>query len=156
MNINRLLSNPSTLAVLITCLLSASALCAQTYVGHEKLTGLPTQLEATVYPILGGPSTIKVIFNNLTGGQVRVVIRNEKGQAVYSEFESIARYRRCFNLSYLPQGQYTVELSKKNEQYTRAFTIEPPATSYITMGSQPGQKTPKSPVDTKLIVSQQD
>ena len=155
MNVNRFFVNRSTLVVLIACLLSASALRAQTFVGHEKLTQSPSQLEATVYPLTNAPSTIKVIFNNLTGGQVRVVIRDEKGKVVYSEFESIARYRRCFDLSYLTNGRYTVELSKKNESYTRAFAVEPATTmSRIALVDEPVRKTPKQPADTKLIVSQ--
>ncbi|GAB3639370.1 hypothetical protein [Spirosoma arcticum] len=150
----RFILSRSTFVVLIALLLSASALHAQTFVGREKLTESPTQLEATVYPVGNSPSTINVIFNNLTGGQVRVVIRNEKGQAVYSAFESVARYRRYLNLSYLPQGQYTVELSKQNDRYTQTFAIEPPAMSYVTMGSRPARKAPELPIDRKLIVSQ--
>ena len=154
MIINRFILSCSTFVGLSALLLSASALHAQTFVGREKLTESPTQLEATVYPVSNAPSTINVIFNNLTGGQVRVVIRNGKGEAVYSAFESVARYRRYLNLSNLSAGQYTVELSKRDEHYTQAFTIEPPAVSYITMGSHPAQKTPVLPVDKKLIVSQ--
>ena len=154
MNVNRFFVNRSTVVVLIACLLSASALRAQSFAGHEKLTQSPSQLEATVYPLTNAPSTIKVIFNNLTGGQVRVVIRSDKGKVVYSEFESIARYRRCFDLSYLPEGRYTIELSKPNERFSQAFVIEPSTASYVTMSSQPVRKTPEFPVNTKLIVSQ--
>lgn len=156
MNVHRFFVNRSTLVVLITCLLSASALRAQTLAGREKLAESPQpQLEATVFPLTNAPSTIKVIFNNLTGGSVRVVIRDDKGKTVYTEFESIARYRRHFDLSGLPNGQYTVELSKKNEHYTQAFAIvEPPIASYVTLIDQPARKTPGQPVDKKLIVSQ--
>ena len=155
MNVNRVFLSRSTLAVLITCLLSASALRAQTVVGQEKPAESPAQLEAAVYPSVNPPSTIKVVFNNLTGGSVRVVIRDDKGKTVYSEFESIARYRRHFDLSALPNGQYTVELSKKNGYYTQAFAIvEPPIASHIALIDQPARKTPEQPVDKKLIVSQ--
>lgn len=154
MNINRFFVNCGTSAVLITCLLSASALRAQTFAGQAELTELPAQLEATVYPLAELPSTIKVIFNNMAGGQVRVMIRDEKGKVFYSELESIARYRRRFDLSSLPEGHYMVELSKQNEHYAQAFVIEMPTTSHITMGTRPARKLPEPPVNKKLIVSQ--
>ena len=155
MNVNRLFSSYGTLAVLTTCLLSASVTQAQTYVGQQTLTESPSHLEAAVYPLSNQRSTIKVIFNNLTGGSVRVVIRDEKKKVVYEEYETTARYRRNFNLSELPEGKYMVELSKQKEQYSQAFSIGMPATmSNIALLNPPVQNSPDKPVVGRLIVSQ--
>lgn len=155
MNVNRLFSSYGTLAVLTTCLLSAPVTQAQTYVGRQTLTESPSHLEANVYPLSNQPSTIKVIFNNLTGGEVRIVIRSAKGTVVYDAFESTARYRRNFNLSELPEGQYTVELNKQKEQYSQAFSIGTPATvSHIALLNPPVQNSPDKPAVGRLIVSQ--
>ncbi|WP_020603388.1 hypothetical protein [Spirosoma spitsbergense] len=137
----------SALAALITCLLSASSLTtmAQTYNGQLKLADASDQIEANVYPLSNRPATIKVIFNNRTSGAVRVVIRDGKGKIHYDAYESIALYRRNFDLSGLPVGDYTVELSKRNEKVARIFAINPPATNWITMEMPAKQDTPDQP-----------
>ncbi len=152
MKINLFLLKRSALSVLTTCLLSVGSLQAQTFVGRENLAQSPSNLEAAVYPLSNSPSKIKVIFNNPAGGSVRVMIRDGKGNVFYDEYESITRYRRCFDLSGLPQGNYKVELSKRKEQYTQAFTIEPPAPakSHIALVNPPIQKTPDKPADRTL------
>ena len=143
-------------AVLTACLLSASISQAQTFTGQKMLSASPVQLEASVYPLTNVPSTIKVSFNNRMGGSVRVVIRNEKGKVFYDEFESTAFYRRKFDLSPLPEGNYTVELSKRGQYYAQAFVIdEPEPKSHIAMGTAPTKIAPDNKLaDKKLIVSQ--
>jgi|GEM_PF-2556647 len=137
----------SALAALTACLLLVSSpiTMAQTYDGQLKLADAPAQLEASVYPLSNRAATIKVIFNNQTGGSVRVVIRDGQGKVHYDEYESIALYRRNFDLSQLPVGNYTVELSKRNEHVARTFTINPPATNWITMDMPSKQDTPDLP-----------
>lgn len=137
----------SALAALTTCLLLASSptTMAQTYDGQLKLADAPAQLEAVVYPLSGRPATIKVIFNNRTGGMVRVVIRDGRGKVHYDESEAIELYRRNFDLSGLPAGNYTVELSKRNEHVAQTFVINPPATNWITMDSPSKRDVPDLP-----------
>ena len=132
------------LAALTTCLLLASSptATAQTYNGQLKLVDAPTQLEANVYPLSNRTATIKVIFNNPTGGAVRVIIRDGQGKVHYDAYESTALYRRNFDLSGLPFGNYTVELSKRNEKVARTFAINAPATNWITMETSSKQDTP--------------
>lgn len=154
MKINHIFGHYKTLVVATACLLSASAIQAQTFAGQEKLSVSPAGFEASVYPILNSPATIKVSFNNLTAGGVKVIIRDEKGHPVYEEFETVAHYRRRFDLSPMPAGTYTLELRKKNDLLTQTFSIEPPASTRIAMTSQPIRKAPETPVEKKLIVSQ--
>ncbi|GAB4023032.1 DUF3244 domain-containing protein [Spirosoma koreense] len=142
-----------TLLVGITMLVSASSLHAQTFTGQDKLTTTPSGLEAVVYPVVNKPSTIRLNFDNPLPGGVRVVIRNEKGAIVYDEFETVANYRRNFDLIGMPAGTYTLELNKSNAHFSQAFTIEPPTLGRIAMGNRPERKAPKEPVDNKLIVS---
>ena len=134
-------SHRSALAALLICLLSAPSLTtlAQTYKGQLMLTDAPTQLEANVFPVSNRFATIKVIFNNPTGGEVRLIIRDGKGNVHYDDYSSIAMYRRNFDLSQLPVGAYTVELTKQEKHFARTFAINPPATNWITMD------TPSSP-----------
>ncbi len=135
MKTNRSFSAYSALAALTTWLLlsSSQTSTAQTYSGQLKLTEAPAQLEAAVYSLSSRPATIRVNFNNPTGGSVRLIIRDEQGKIWYEGAESIALYRRNFDLSGVPAGKYTVELSKKNEHLTHTFAIKPPAMNWITM-----------------------
>lgn len=140
---------------LTACMLSAASVQAQTFPGATKLADAPAHLEATVYPVTNMPNTIRVNFNNPTSGQVRVVIRNQENKIFYDEFETTPKYRRRFDLSSLPEGNYTVELSKTKEHYNQAFTVEPPSTkSRIAMVNPNFQPTPDRPAATRLIVSQ--
>lgn len=149
----------SALAALTASLLLAASPTtkAQTYNGQLKLTDTPLQLETNVYPISTRPGFIKVIFNNLKKGAVQVVIRNEQGKVFYDEFESIALYRRNLDLSNLPAGDYTVELSTRTEHVVRTLAINtpPPATSYIALGVPSKQDIPILPKKNKrLLVNQ--
>ena len=154
MKANRFSLTHYALGALTACLLSTSATQAQTFTGQSGLRATPASFEAMIYPVSTQPSKIKINFDNRTAGQVRVVIRDEKGNRIYDEYEAVAEYRRYFDFAPMAAGTYTVELSKKNDKFTQTFTIEPPTTSRITMASPPVRKTPELPVDTKLIVSQ--
>lgn len=154
MKANRFSLQYGALGALMACLLSAPSTQAQTFTGQTKLTATPASFEACVYPVTTQPSKIKVNFNNRTAGGVHVVIRDEKGKRVYDEFETVVYYRRCFDLSPMAAGTYTLELSKQNDKFVQQFTIEPPAMSHITMSGPPARTTPELPVNTKMIVSQ--
>ena len=68
----------------------------------------------------------------------------------------ISQYRRDFDLSTLPEGNYVVELSKRKEHYTQTFAINPPVQmpGKIAMTGPIHQKTLDKPIFKKLIVSQ--
>ena len=70
----------------------------------------------------------------------------------YDEFESGGRCRRALNLSSVPAGAYTVELSKDKERLLRTFLIEPPVASHITLIDKSDQQMPVSSASKKLIV----
>ena len=154
MKANRFSLTHFALSALTISLLSVQPTQAQTFTGQEKLQAAPASFEAMIYPVSTQPSKIKINFNNLTAGDVRVVIRDEKGHSIYDEYEAVAQYRRYFDFSPMEAGTYTVELSKRNDKFTQTFTIEPPTTSRITMVSPPARKTPELPVNKNLIVSQ--
>lgn len=160
MNANLFTRQFSTMSLLIAILLSAASVQAQTFSGQPELSASPINIEAVVYPLTNRPSAIKVIFNNLTAGGVRVIIRDQTGKSIYDEFETIPRYRRVFDLSTMPAGNYSVELRKKNELFAQAFSIDTPAptavTSYISMKTQPVHKVPGTLTDKKLALSQKN
>ncbi|MBD2755943.1 DUF3244 domain-containing protein [Spirosoma validum] len=153
MKTNRFFAYYSTLAVVATCLLSAPSTHAQTFTGREKLTVEPISFQAIAYPVTNTQAAIRVNFDNRTAGGVSVAILDEKGHRLYNRFETTVAYRCRLDLSSLPAGKYTLELSKKGEYFTRSFTIEPPTMGYITMGDQPVQRAPEQVVDKKLVVS---
>ena len=153
MSINPFSVRYRLLFVVATCLFSVASIRAQTFTGQNKLPEVPTGLEAVVYPVTTIPGTLNVMFNNRTPGGVHVVIRNEIGRKIYDEYETTRQYRRRFDLSSMPAGNYIVELSKRNGHFVQTFTIEPPTISYITMGNRPVEKKTELPVDKKLIVS---
>jgi hypothetical protein len=150
------------LAALTVGLLLASSptATAQLYDGQLKLADQSTQLETNVYPLASRPGVIKVIFNNRKKGAVQVVIRNEQGKVFYDAFEYVTLYRQDFNLSNLPTGNYSVELSTRDEHIVRSLAINtpPPATNYIAMGSPSKQEIPVPALPTKknkrLLVNQ--
>lgn len=154
MKTNHKFAHFGILMTVTACLLAAPSSHAQTFAGQEKLTTTPASFEAIIYPVSTRPATIRVNFNNPTAGGIRVVIRDEKGREIYSEFETVAQYRQRFDLSPMPAGKYTIELKKRDDHFAQTFTIEKPTTSYITMGNQPVMKKIEPPVDKKLIVSQ--
>ncbi|MCX6216819.1 hypothetical protein [Spirosoma sp.] len=127
MSANRFLPTYDTRVVLIALFLYAPFLQAQTFTGQPKLTPLPAGFEAMVYPSTTQPSTVRVVFNNPTGGSVRVQIENTEGQIFYDAYETVRQYRRRFDLAILPAGNYTIVLSKQNSRYAQAFVIDPPA-----------------------------
>ncbi len=146
MKIKFIFLHRSASAGLTIYLLLAASLTtmAQTYKARLALTDAPAQLEASVFPLTSRPGVIKVMFNNLSRSDVRVMIRDEKGEVRYDAYESIAKYRRSFDLSELPAGSYTIELIKKREHVVRTFAINapPPATKWITMSIQGSQDLP--------------
>lgn len=148
--------SPGTIAVLTTFLLSAATLKAQTFNGKPTLAESPSTFEAVVFPLSNAPTTLRVIFNNFTGGAVRVVVRNREGAVFYENYETVQKYRRRFDLSQLPQGTYMVELSKQKESFLQAFAINPPVEpqSQIALLAPSPQKTPAQPAEKKLAVRQ--
>ncbi|GAB4024884.1 hypothetical protein [Spirosoma gilvum] len=139
-----------SLAVLSVCLFSALSLQAQTFDGGAKLVNSP-HLEAAIYPVSSYPSAIKVVYNNRTGGSVRVVIKNDKGRIFYDEFEKTPLYRRRFDLSELPQGNYIVELSKQEEHFAQSLSIESPFRTNIAMMDVPIQNIVDRSTETKMV-----
>lgn len=154
MNANRFFPHQLSLAALTLCLLSAPSLRAQTPSGPTFSTQSSPNLEVSVFPLGNRTSAIRVIYNNHTGRIVEVFIKDQKGKIWYQESDYFQFYRRNFDLSLLPEGQYTVDLVTKNEHVARSFTIDSPASvkSRIAMNNLPG--LPETPVATKLIVSQ--
>ena len=151
MKANRFYPNTGTCIVLLSFLLAAASLQAQTFTSRQALTDSPAQLEAVIFPVSNQPNTIRVNFNNRTAGAVRVVIKDAKGQIYYNELEVATLYRRSFDLCSLPTGAYTVELSKSKERFAQTFVIEPSVVSHITMQTQPGQQTPNLADSKKLV-----
>lgn len=151
MKTNKFFLRYKPLFVVAAFLLSASSMQAQTFTGQEKLTATPSSFEAIAYP--AGPAAIRVNFNNMTAGGVSVIIRDEKGYKVYENLERVTAYRSRLDLSSLPVGKYTLELSKKGDQFIRSFTIEPPTAGFITMTTPSAEKTAEPVVNKKLITS---
>ncbi len=155
MKTNRFFPHPNTLIAIVGCLLSATSIQAQTFTGQSQLTASPKDLEALIYPVATRPSTIRVNFDNTVGCSVRVVIRDQQGRVFYDELEGAKYFGGYFDLSFLPTGNYSIELSKHQViEYARAFMIEPPSQGHISMGYPPNQESVKLLGEKTLVVKQ--
>ena len=155
MKANRFFPHHLSLVGLTAFLLSALSLQAQTFSGPESPAQLPSDMEVNIFPLSNVPSAIKVIFNNPTGGIVRIAILDDKGKVHYEELAPETKYRRRFDLSLLPEGKYTIDLSKQNEHYTQNFSIDLPVnTTRIAMANPLIRQNPVKPSSAKLAISQ--
>ena len=149
MKLNRFYLTHATLGLLMLGFVATTSIQAQTIQGQLGQNASPSPFEAVMYPMNGSSPAIKVNFENLSGGSVRVVIRDTRGVVFYDEYEPTAHYRRSFNFSSMPAGEYTIQLSKRNKQYMRTFVVESLVERHIALK---GESTPDT--DKNVAVKQ--
>ena len=137
MKFGRFYPKHATLSLLIFGFVATASVQAQTVQSQSGQNESNELFSAVMYPMNDSSPGIKVNFNNLSKGSVRVVLRNQQGKALYDEYEPTARYRRRFDLSAAPAGEYTIELSKRDKQYTQTFVIDAPVGRRIALKTEP-------------------
>ena len=144
MKVNRFYPKHATLGLLMFGFVATTSIQAQAVQAQPGQDAPTAQFEAVMYPTNSSSPAIKVNFNNLSGGPVRIVIQDQKGKVYYDEYERTTRYRRRFDFSSMPAGEYTVHLSKRNKQYTQTFVIDAPVERHIALKSESAQDTDKN------------
>lgn len=112
--------------------LISPSLHAQTFAGRDYLDESPVNLRAFVYPD-ARKAAIQIRLESLSPEAVRIQIKDEAQKTVYDDYVSKPKYLGRFNVSALPYGVYTVELSNYTVRHTQVFRLEPPATGGIVM-----------------------
>lgn len=144
MKFNRFYPANAILSLLTLSLMATASIQAQTVQAQPGQDASALPFEVGIYPMNNYSPAIKVNFNNLSGGAVRLIIRGQNGKIYYDEYESTARYRRRFDFSSMPAGEYTVELSKRNKQFTQTFVVDAPAERHIALKSVSSQDNDKN------------
>jgi hypothetical protein len=116
------------------------------------LTEVPKTFEALLYPVANRPQTIRINFNNPVGKEVRVMIRHESGNIVYDEYKNVVASREYYDLSPLPVGNYTVDLTTTGSHVVKPFTIEASQAGAISMDNRTEAVTSEFPTRKQLVV----
>ena len=117
--------------------LTSPSLYAQTFTGRDYLDESPVSLRALVYPD-ARKEAIRIRLESRSPEVVRIQIKDEAQKTVYDDYVSKPKYIGRFDVSALPYGVYTVELSNRTARHTQEFRIERlgPATGGIVMTTQ--------------------
>ena len=115
--------------------LVSPSLYAQTFTGQDHLSDSPGSLRAVVYPIPNKP-TICINVDNGSRSEVRLQILNEAKTPVYDKWIHGSEYGGRFDVSALPSGVYTVELSTREARHTQTFRLEPPKYGRVVMAPE--------------------
>ena len=81
------------------------------------------ELRAVMFPA-NGPLKVKVSFENPALDQLVLTIRNEAGQVIHSN--RVGRHKSYvsrLDLSALPDGDYTLQLTGESSRYSQPFRI---------------------------------
>ena len=117
-------------------LLTAPTLFAQTFTSRDYLAKSPVNFQAFVYPAQHKP-VINIRIENRSAHAVRIQFKNEAQQTVYDDYVSKKEFAGRFNVSALPYGTYTVELSNRTTRHRQAFRIGSLRAERIVMVIQP-------------------
>lgn len=142
MNTTRLrspLRNVASRVLLAGFTLTSPSLYAQTFAGRDYLAELPVSVQAFVYPD-AHKTALKIRLENRTSDAVRVRIVNADQKTVYDDYVAKPTYYGRFDLSALPYGGYTIELSNRHTRQTQSFRIEPQTAERIVMGTDPSRR----------------
>ncbi len=116
--------------------LISPSLYAQTFAGRDYLAESPVSIRAFIYPD-ARKEAIKIRLENQSSTGVRIRIVNEAQKTVYDDYVTKPTYYARFNVSALPYGAYTVEVSTRSIRHTREFRIESPTAGRIVMATPP-------------------
>lgn len=142
MNANRKyppLQNLTSRLLFLGFALTTPALYAQTFTGRDYLAESPVSIQAFICPD-AHKMAIKIRMENRTSNAVRVRIVNEAQKTVYDDYVATPTYYGRFNLSALPYGTYTIELSNRIARLNQTFRIELATVGRIAMVTTPPKR----------------
>ena len=119
--------------------LTSPSLYAQTLTGRDYLDESPVSIRAFVYPD-AQKAAIKIRLENREARMVRIRILDEDQKSVYDDYVKKRAYYSRFDVSALPYGAYTVELSTQTARHRQGFRLERSLAGHIVMVVQPTER----------------
>ena len=94
--------------------------------------------------VVNNGTTLKLYYRGLTEANVKVSILNESGDIVFSEvLRKTDGFVRPYNISSIPEGEYTVEVSDHSNSYSEKVLIghdrKPELASLFRVGGEEGK-----------------
>lgn len=117
-------------------ILAMPALYAQTYTGRHYMAESPVSFQAFVYPDAQKPA-LKIRLENQSSRAVHIRIMDKEQKTVYDEFVSRKMYFGRLDISALPYGAYTIEMTSPTARHIQRFRIEPPTKGRAMVAIQP-------------------
>ena len=105
--------------------LVSPSLYAQTFTGRDYLNESPVSIRAFVYPD-ARKEAIKIRLENRGAKAVRIRILDENQKPVYDDYVTKLAYYGRFDVSALPYGAYTLELSTQTARHRQGFRLSGP------------------------------
>jgi hypothetical protein len=135
-------------ALLAVLILGTATLYAQTASGREYLAETPSSLRAYICPD-GQKASLTVRAELPKPGGLHIRLINEKRETVYDDFVAgTTAYAARFDVSTLPYGRYTVELSSRIACHIQDFWLEAPTDNRrIVMAGSAAIQSPKLPTN---------
>jgi hypothetical protein len=98
--------------------LSLSFLAMVIAIGHVQANSGGPESQVGMSVIKSG-SLVRLYYRAEQSGNVKVAIYNDRNQFVFGEtIRNTEQFMRPYNFSFLPEGNYTIELSGGNSKYT--------------------------------------
>lgn len=116
--------------------LASPLLSAQTFTGQNFLIEIPASFRAII-KASARQETITIRLENRWSKAIRIQILNQAHQPVYNDYVTKTGYYTRFDVSALPYGTYTIELSNRYARQTQQFLIERSDTRRVVMGADP-------------------
>ena len=74
--------------------------------------------------VVNNGTTVKLYYKGIAEGKVKVMILNEDQEVVFTEIlKNTDGFVRPYNISSIPAGNYTIEVSDQNATYTEQITV---------------------------------
>ena len=103
--------------------LISPSLYAQTFTGRDYLDKSPVSIRAFVSPD-AQKEALKIRLENRGAKAVRIQILDENQKPVYDDYVMKLAYYGRFDVSALPYGAYTIELSTETAWHRQGFRLE--------------------------------
>jgi hypothetical protein len=117
---------------LLLLIYSSHKTCAQLHNAHQVENN--ETLEVIAYPVSGNPLSVVVMFDNASPKDlITILILNSYKRVLHRESVRGRKYKKKFNFSDLPDGEYAIKVFNKKTMYTQKLGI---GTLYKTKSSR--------------------
>ncbi|TVT39316.1 hypothetical protein FNT36_16810 [Hymenobacter setariae] len=115
---------PQAVALALLCLglATPSPSVARQQLNPTRQAEPAAGLRVIITPLADLP-VVRVRYESAHYGSVRLELRNERGQVLYSELMRYSRFAGDFDLAAYPAGNYTIALQTPGDQYTQTVRL---------------------------------